>query len=204
MKDDLDTIARRALHEDDREAWTQLVDESWPSLIGVARQVLFRQEDAEDAVQQALLKIWNHRKKYWGHFFSKWAAQITWRTGRDVARKLLGRQHNEESAGEFLDTQACSGLRPEEVIARADNQAAIGLRLTECLQALSRRQREAFSLYYGELGGDSSPGQSCAEHTIRDVATILGIAPASAQGLIDRAKVKLYDCLGGDFWIEFA
>ncbi|MDF2670987.1 MAG: hypothetical protein K0R67_3293 [Paenibacillus sp.] len=80
----------------DADAFRTIIESHHPYLYRVALSVLHHPKDAEDAVQEAFLKIYFSLAQYQGHGFKTWMTRITVNTAIDHKRKL-GRRHETET-----------------------------------------------------------------------------------------------------------
>jgi len=79
------------LADGDRSAFSHVFDTLWPLLVGFARRLSRDAADAEDAAQQALLRVFEHAHRYDpGQDVAAWALAITANECHAVRRKRRG------------------------------------------------------------------------------------------------------------------
>lgn len=176
---DEDLMLRVAAGE--RAAFHQLARRYAPRAAGLARRITGSEADAEDVVQEALLRVWVNAPR--------WRPVAAFRTWfyRIVVNLCLNRQRRTpfvalDQAGDVRDPSPDAGDRMEREQAARQLAAAIA--------ELPERQRIALTLTYGE-------GLSNAE-----TAAVIGTSVSGVETLLVRARrslrEKLGTVLGGD------
>jgi RNA polymerase sigma-70 factor (ECF subfamily) len=154
----------------DEVAFRQLSRRHAPAMVGLARRVLGNAADAEDVVQEAMLRVWTHAPRW-----QPLAAFRTWLT-RVVVNLCLDRKRRApwvelETAGEIVDpTPAVTDLAEQGERERA---------LAEAIGTLPDRQRAAIVLTYTE-------GMTNAQ-----VAEVLDTSVSAVETLLIRGKQNL-------------
>ena len=175
---DLALMARVA--HGDEPAYRTLTRRHLPAMLGLARRILGNAADAEDVVQEAMLRVWTHAPRW-----QPLAAFRTWLT-RVVVNLCLDRKRRAqwvaiESAGEIIDPAPGAGEKAEQ-----DERARL---LGAAIADLPARQRSAIVLTYSE-------GMSNAQ-----VAEILDTSVSAVETLLIRGKqnlrAKLNDLIDG-------
>lgn len=167
-------IARSA--DGDRSAFDQLAERLVPSALMFATRVLGERALAEDAVQEALVKLWKeaHRFDPARGAFSPWWRRVLMNACLDGRRRLR--------PVEQLDaTIPDNGRNPEQAAQAFD----LRRRLDAAMARLLPRQRAALALFHGE-------GLSMTE-----VADVLETTPKAVEGLLTRARAELRARLEG-------
>lgn len=128
----------------DRQAFSHLYLQTSAKLFGFAMRILANKELAEEALQDAFVKIWHSADTY----HSDKAAVMTWMTAIvrnrciDMLRATPYEQHLNED--ESFDDWASDDLGPmEKAASRSDTKA-----LLQCMKQLAPLQRQAFALSY--------------------------------------------------------
>ena len=136
----------------------------------VAVGLLRDRHDAEDAVQEALLKL--YRTGGWLHMEDEKAflARTVWRVALDVAVRRCG--NGEESATAHLASRSPS---PEQLADEGDRRALV----RELIDCLAEELRQPLIL--------------CAieEMTSREVASVLGLTEGAVRTRVMRARAEL-------------
>ena len=164
----------------DRETWlTERFEENRPRLRGVAYRLLGSRSEAEDAVQEAWLRL--HRADTAA--VKNLAGWLTTVVSRVCLTMLDARKRRREEA---LD----SGRLPDPVITRPDEAApdpegealaadAVGAALLVVLESLQPAERLAFVLH------------DVFAVPFEDIATIVDRSPAAARQLASRARRRV-------------
>jgi RNA polymerase sigma-70 factor (ECF subfamily) len=159
----------------DEVAFRQLSRRHVPAMVGLARRVLGNAADAEDVVQEAMLRVWTHAPRW-----QPLAAFRTWLT-RVVVNLCLDRKRRKpwvdlEAAGEIADPAPSV----PEVAERHEREQALAAAIGE----LPDRQRTAVLLTYSE-------GMTNAQ-----VAEVLDTSVSAVETLLIRGKKTLRAKLG--------
>jgi RNA polymerase sigma-70 factor (ECF subfamily) len=160
----------------DEVAFRQLSRRHVPAMVGLARRVLGNAADAEDIVQEAMLRVWTHAPRW-----QPLAAFRTWLT-RIVVNLCLDRKRRKpwvdlDAAGEIADPTPSV----PEVAEQNERERALAAAIGE----LPDRQRTAIVLTYSE-------GMTNAQ-----VAEVLDTSVSAVETLLIRGKKSLRAKLGG-------
>ncbi|PYK37325.1 MAG: hypothetical protein DME49_12285 [Verrucomicrobia bacterium] len=157
-------VYRAAIHGD-RDAFEMIIRTQSRPLFAIAYGILQNREEAEDAVQDALVKAWKSRWRVRDpEKFPAWLCMITRHRARDVFRKRR--------------TVPLSEI-PETAGAETTDTTALDRQLHSALAELPELHRAAISLRYFEE---------------MDYATIenrLGLTNGSLRGILGRALVSM-------------
>ncbi|MBA3695289.1 MAG: sigma-70 family RNA polymerase sigma factor [Methylotenera sp.] len=128
----------------DRQAFAQLYQATSAKLFGLALRILASRDLAEEALQDAFVKIWHSADTY----KADKAAVMTWMTAivRNRCLDLLRAAPKEQGLNEdeSFDDWANDDMGPMETAAtRSDTKA-----LMQCMKQLAPLQRQAFALSY--------------------------------------------------------
>jgi RNA polymerase sigma-70 factor, ECF subfamily len=156
---------RAAIHGD-REAFEMIIRANSRALFAIAYGILQNREEAEDVVQDSLVKAW---KTLWRvrdpEKFPAWLATIA----RHRAHDLLRRRRSIPFSHETIETN-----EPE----RTDT-AAIDQQLRSVLATLPELHRAALTLRYFE------------EMDYRTIENTLGLTNGALRGILGRALTSL-------------
>lgn len=140
--DDLLARAQRG----DHQAFAQLVADARPRALAVALKVLRNPDDAEDAVQDAFLKVWRYLGRFEGRAsFSTWIHRIVMNASLDLLRRQSCRPeaHVEvEETADRISTEPAHEETPERSLAEAQTSAIV----RTALAVLSPPHRQALTL----------------------------------------------------------
>ncbi|TAL13731.1 MAG: sigma-70 family RNA polymerase sigma factor [Aquabacterium sp.] len=172
----------RAVADGDRAAFGELYDATSACLLGIACGVLGRQDLAEEALQDAYVKVWRHADR----FDAGIAAPMTWLINivRNRAIDIRRARQMELASTVALDDEAMRTLHetvpdaspgPEDLLLQA--AAAQGLR--GGLATLSSEQRQAVALVIY---------QGC---THAEIAARAGVPLSTAKTWVRRGLMRL-------------
>jgi RNA polymerase sigma-70 factor, ECF subfamily len=182
----IDDVRQRA--EDD--ALGALVDQYAGALYRVAYSVLRNPADAEDAVQEAFLRVLRHRNTL-GEVRDHrvWLIRIVWNIVLDRKRRAKSRPETDD-VDELGRVLPSSGLSAEQIAVAAQHHA----RVLACVDRLPAKERQVLLLSAFE------------ELTSVEIAEVLDISESSVRsrlfrarnlmaGLLDHTRVKTTDGL---------
>jgi RNA polymerase sigma-70 factor, ECF subfamily len=160
-----------------------------PSLYRGAYKLLQNREDAEDAVQDALLAAYKHLDQFRGDAqISTWVMTIVLNCARMQLRRRSHSRHVslesrivEDQEFSFSDILVDHRPTPEEECHRSKMRA----RLTRSIAQLSPRLRKTFQLRYVD------------QLSIYDTARVLGVPIGTVKAQTARARAKLRKLLRG-------
>lgn len=175
IADDSDEALLDRLAAHDEAAFRQLVERHIDRAYGVALRLLGSSADAEDVVQDTMLKIWTHRGR-WEHGrakFSTWLYRVV--TNRCIDLHRRPRTDNVDAVPEPADAKpdAFSTLQRDEVTSL----------LEAAIQSLPEQQRVAVVLSYHE---DMSNG---------DIAEVMNTTVSAVESLLKRGRQQLREIL---------
>ncbi len=170
-------IADRAVHDEARqhakdEALAALVEQYAGTLYRVAFSVLRNPSDAEDAVQEAFLRVLRH-----GDDLDEvrdhrvWLIRIVWNIVLDRKRRAKTRPETDD-VEELARVLPANGLSAEERAAAAQHHAHV----LSCVERLPAKEREVLALSAFE------------ELSSVEIASILGITESSVRSRLFRAR----------------
>jgi RNA polymerase sigma-70 factor (ECF subfamily) len=173
--DESDEALMARVARGDERAFRELASRHLPPMLGLARRILGNAADAEDVVQEAMLRVWTYAPRW-----RPLALFRTWLT-RVVVNLCIDRKRRTpwvelEAAGEIIDPAPHAGAKAERD--ERDRMVAAGI------AQLPARQRAAIMLTYGD-------GMSNSQ-----VAEILDTSVSAVETLLVRGKQNLRRTLG--------
>jgi len=158
-------------HAED-EALAALVDEYAGALYRVAYSVLRNPADAEDAVQEAFLRVLRHRHSL-GEVRDHrvWLIRIVWNIVLDRKRRAKTRPETDDVA-ELARVLPSTGLSAEEAAAAAQHHAHV----LACVERLPAKERQVLLL------------SAFDELSSVEIAAVLGITESSVRSRLFRAR----------------
>jgi RNA polymerase sigma-70 factor (ECF subfamily) len=170
-------IADRAVHDETRqhakeEALAALVEQYATTLYRVAFSVLRNPSDAEDAVQEAFLRVLRHRDTL-GEIRDHrvWLIRIVWNIVLDRKRRAKTRPETDDVA-ELARVLPADGLSAEDRAAAAQHHAHV----LGCVEQLPVKEREVLMLSAFE------------ELSSVEIASVLGVTESSVRSRLFRAR----------------
>ncbi|MFZ0630005.1 MAG: sigma-70 family RNA polymerase sigma factor [Acidobacteriaceae bacterium] len=161
------------MRPEDEAEFAGLVERQWRFACRVAWAVLRQAQDAEDAAQEAFLKIW--RAQGWRDLRDEraYVARIAWRAAVDRLRDSPSRRTPLRGPGghDFDPEELADRARGPEEVAMASNWEAAVHRL---IDSLPEELRQPLAL--------------SAEMTSREIAATMGIAEGTVRTRLMRAR----------------
>jgi RNA polymerase sigma-70 factor (ECF subfamily) len=163
------------LASNDEAAFRLLVERHIDRAFAIALRIVGSRADAEDVVQDTMLKVWTHRGK-WQHGrakFSTWLYRVI--TNRCIDLHRMPRTDSVDAVPEPIDAQ------PDVVSAMQRDE--VTLMLEKAMQRLPEQQRVAVILSYHE---NMSNGE---------IAEVMETTVAAVESLLKRGRQQLRDLL---------
>jgi RNA polymerase sigma-70 factor (ECF subfamily) len=170
-------IPQNAVHERDlqhaeEEALAALVSQYSGTLYRVAFSVLRNASDAEDAVQEAFLRVLRHRDTLGEVRDNRvWLIRIVWNIVLDRKRRAKTRPETDD-VSELARVLPAKGLSAEQIAAAAQHHAHV----LRCVEQLPANEREVLLLSAFE------------ELNSVEIASVLGITESSVRSRLFRAR----------------
>ena len=156
-----------------------LVTQYAGDLYRVAYSVLRNPSDAEDAVQEAYLRVLRHRDTLDEVRDQRvWLIRIVWNIVLDRKRRAKTRPETDDVA-ELARVLPCGGLSAEQVASAAQHHAHV----LACVEKLPAKEREVLHLSAFE------------ELSSVEIAQVLGITESSVRSRLFRARNLMADLL---------
>ena len=177
-------IADRAVHDEARqhakdEALAALVEQYANTLYRVAFSVLRNPSDAEDAVQEAFLRVLRHRDSLDQVRDRRvWLIRIVWNIVLDRKRRAKTRPETDD-VEELARVLPANGLSAEQQAAAAQHHA----RVLACVDQLPAKERQVLMLSAFE------------ELSSVEIAAVVGITESSVRSRLFRARNLMADLL---------
>jgi RNA polymerase sigma-70 factor (ECF subfamily) len=177
-------IVDRSVHDEARqhaqeEALAALVDQYAGALYRVAFSVLRNPTDAEDAVQEAFLRVLRHRDTL-GEIRDHrvWLIRIVWNIVLDRKRRAKTRPETDD-VSELTRVLPATGLSAEQRAAAAQHHSHV----LKCVDKLPAREREVMILSAFE------------ELSSVEIASVLGVTESSVRSRLFRARNLMAELL---------
>jgi len=170
-------IAEIAVHDEtrkhaDEQALAGLVSQYSGTLYRVAYSVLRNAADAEDAVQEAFMRVLRHRDTLHEVRDQRvWLIRIVWNVVLDRKRRAKTRPETDDVA-ELARVLPAGGLDAGERVAAAQHHAHV----LACVEKLPAKERQVLMLSAFE------------ELTSVEIAEVLGVTESSVRSRLFRAR----------------
>lgn len=177
-------IVESSVHDAARQhaeeaALAALVDQYASTLYRVAFSVLRNQQDAEDAVQEAFLRVLRHRETL-GEIRDHrvWLVRIVWNIVLDRKRRAKTRPETDDVA-DLVRVLTATGLSAEQRAAALQHHASV----LACIEKLPAREREVMLLSAFE------------ELSSVEIAAVLDVTESSVRSRLFRARNLMAELL---------
>ncbi len=174
-EDKLVALARRGNHE----AFTELVQKHSGKIYGVSLRMLKNREDAEDNVQNVLVKAYHHIGRFEGQSqFSTWLFRITinealMKLRRHKPERFVSQTESAQGAGHYGNYPEIEDLRQNHEREYINRELA-----GKALQCLNPSLRHTFIL------------QKAEGWTNRELARAMGITVETVKSRVFRARTR--------------
>ena len=163
----------------DEEVLAALVTQYATTLYRVAYSVLRNPADAEDAVQEAFLRVLRHRDSLDEVRDQRvWLIRIVWNIVLDRKRRARTRPETDDVA-ELARVLPANGLSAEQIAAATQHHAHV----LSCVEQLPPKERQVLQLSAFE------------ELSSVEIASILGITESSVRSRLFRARNLMAEML---------
>lgn len=164
-----------AMTVDSSERIAELVAEYSPALYRVAYSVVRNSAEAEDAVQEAFLRVLKHREKLHEiRDLRLWLVRITWNVVLDRKRRSKTRPENDDIA-DYARVLPSQDRRADDEIISSQEHA----RILALIDRLPAKERQALLL------------SAVEELTTAQIACVLKTTESSVRSRIFRARREL-------------
>ena len=174
------TVDEKADQYAQEELLAGLVQEYASTLYRVAFSVVRNASDAEDAVQEAFLRVLRHRDSL-GEVRDRrvWLIRIVWNIVLDRKRRAKTRPETDDVA-DLARVLPAAGLTAEERAAAAQHHAHV----LQCVEQLPAKERQVMML------------SAFDELSSVEIASVLEITESSVRSRLFRARNLMADLLG--------
>ena len=169
-----------AVARGDRDAFETVCGRIAAPVFGTVRAVVRDPCQSEEVAQEVLVEVWQHASR----FDSARGSAMAWVT-TIAHRRAVDRVRSEHRSAERELRAATFAVAYDQVAEEAEANLDRE-RVRRCLRSLTGLQREAVTLAY--YGG----------YPHRQVAELLGVAPATVSTRMRDGLIRLRDCLGAD------
>lgn len=178
MVADDDELLRR-IGEDDQTAFRTLVERHVDRAYALALRILHNAADADDVVQDCLLKVWTHRHRWEGGRakFSTWLYRVV--TNRCLDLRRMPRMDDIEEAPEIADGR-------EDALSELHRAGVTNL-LERALSRIPDQQRIALILSYHEAMSNAEIAEVMVT-TVAAVESLLKRGRQQLRRLLDRSR----------------
>ena len=161
----------RAIAAGDSAAFQRLIDREGPRLVRFARGLLGNLDEAEDVVQDTLIRLWENAARWTPEArIGTWLHRVCYNRSIDALRRRRS----------FVDDGVLEALPDEAELPDASlvqSEAALSLR--DAIERLPARQRTAILLFHYQ------------DMPQREAADVMGISEAAFESMLARARRQL-------------
>ncbi len=163
----------------DEEGMEELLRHYGPLMRYIARPILTDEQDVEDCLSEATMRIWQKFDSYdeTKGSLAAWVTAITRNTALNIRR-----QKNRHQTEGIEDTMCSSDPPPEEILLREERRRE----LQRALEKLSQKDKQLIYRKYYYL------------QSTEKIAVEMGMTVRSVEGKLYRIKKKLRGWMGGD------
>lgn len=165
------------IHRGERAAMDELIQLHWPALLGYAQGLVDDLDEAEDVVQDVLLKVWERR--------TEWTPtdRLQGFLYRITRNEALNRRRARRTRTRVLDRASKMWKRESRSPADALDDSTLARRVQGAIDELPPRRREIFTLarFHGR--------------SYREIAEILDISPQTVANQMSSALAQLRESL---------
>lgn len=176
---DEDEELLRRIAEDDQVAFRVLVERHMDRAYALALRILQNAADADDVVQDCLLKVWTHRHRWEGGRakFSTWLYRVV--TNRCIDLRRMPRMGDIEAVPEIADDR-------EDAVSELHRAGVVSL-LESALTRIPDQQRIALILSYHESMSNAEIAEVMVT-TISAVESLLKRGRQQLRRVLDRSQ----------------
>lgn len=143
-----------------------------PEFVGIAHHYFHDEHEVEDAVQDALIRLWMARKRIEPpERFRQYGAIAT----RNVCLDKIKRRHGYHFVEVDLAEGRTSGHTPQSILEESENERL----MQQCMKGLPAKYKELIQMRNGE-------GLS-----YKDMANLIGSTESSVRGMVAKARAML-------------
>src|SRR5215471_16114471 len=170
----------------DSAAFASLVMPHRDGILRLTQKILRNREDAEDAVQTALLDALRHLDSFQGRSrFSSWLTRIALNAA--FMRLRLSRRRTETSLDEMVERDTAAGFQVAEARPNPEQECSVIEARVLLAQALDR---------LGPLYGEVLHMFHVQELSAKETARILGVPVGTVKARLHRARCQLSRHMG--------
>lgn len=158
----------------DPEARSRLFERYESRLYAFCRRILTRHEDAEDAVQETLLKA-SRTDSFRGTTFKAWIYKVALNVCRSQMRASIARSIREERTGLEVMSKPLESTHPRRTQEEREKARAVA----DAMDLLPAEQREVLVLKYID------------DLTIEEIVEISGLSPSTIKGRLRHGRAAL-------------
>jgi RNA polymerase sigma-70 factor (ECF subfamily) len=166
----------RAIAAGDSVAFQRLIDREAPRLVRFAYGMLGNLHDAEDAVQDTLIRLWENAAAWTPDArIGTWLHRVCYNRAIDTLRRR--RAVADESVLEELADESDT---PDTAIVRSETILSV----RDAIERLPARQRTAVLLFHFQ------------DFSQRDAASVMGVSEDAFESMLARARRQLKRLIG--------
>lgn len=163
--------------------FAELISDKYKAMMmKLSLQITGNREDAEEAVQDALLSAYNNQGKI-ADINSADARNYIYTVTKNAALKIRRKQSKYDSDVTFSDVEGFINIEGQPDINTFRDEYGFSEEVANALRHLSNEDRDLICYYYG------------AGYSYKEISGLMGISPEALRKRMGRVKIKLADIL---------
>ena len=163
--------------------FAELISEKYKAMMmKLSLQITGNREDAEEAVQDALLSAYRNQNKL-TDMNSAEARNYIYTVTKNAALKIRMKQSKHDADVTFSDVEGFISIEGQPDIDAFKDEYGFSEEIATALKRLSNEDRDLICYYYG------------AGYNYREIAGLMGISPQTLRKRMERIKAKLAEIL---------
>ena len=164
--------------------FAELISDKYKAMMmKLSLQITGNKEDAEEAVQDALLSVHRNQRKI-TDIDSADARNYIYTVTKNAALKIRRKQSKHDSDVTFSDVEGFINIEGQPDINAFRDEYGFSEEVSNALRQLSNEDRDLICYYYG------------AGYSYKEISVLMGISPQNLRKRMERVKSKLVDILG--------
>ena len=151
-------------------------------MMKLSLQITGSREDAEEAVQDALLSVHRNQRKI-ADINSADARNYIYTVTKNAALKIRRQQAKHDSDVTFSDVEGFINIEGQPDIDAFKDEYGFSEEVADALKQLSNEDRDLICYYYG------------AGYNYKEISVLMGINPQTLRKRMERIKTKLSEIL---------
>ena len=163
--------------------FAELVSDKYKAMMmKLSLQITGSREDAEEAVQDALLSVHRNQQKI-TDINSADARNYIYTVTKNAALKIRKQQAKHDSDVTFSDVEGFINIEGQPDIDEFKDEYGFSEEVADALKQLNNEDRDLICYYYG------------ADYNYKEISELMGISPQTLRKRMERIKARLAEIL---------